>query len=578
MLNKIDKDKIYGKAIVSDYSITNAGKYLLTERGGRSKLTAFSLAEMMVVMLIMSIVLAAMAPIITTRIKADQALKAGEAAAPQEDNNPWKWVEGSDTDAYSQASRNMIGQTAAEEDDGDAMLILNKGKDDKDDILFKNSNGQFGHLDMRLSQKGIILGDTTADSRKTGGVSIGFSNALGVDNYTSSSIILGYNNSVNNSSSIAIGSYNTTLNYSGVAIGTWNTAGNNAYIFGSNNTTKQSGCSGYIIGGSNTNNSGSYYIFGARNVADGKSGYAVGASNKLNGSNEMALGHENTVNGNYNGDAKCYAFGYKNTAVGNFAMAIGMENEASSNTLAMGMGSKASAIGAVAIGIEYFGRQDNSTTASGSYSTAIGYRSLSSGKYSLALGNYAHATGESSIVICTNDSAVYMPDGNTPLPYSGVAHGKRSVAIGYKAQAANDYDFVLGCDQHNVKIPGTLTVNGTKVTSDKRLKYIKGENKNGLDAIKKMKIYDFTFKKDENKEPRVGVIAQELQKILPDAVKKGSDGFLTIRIDDIIYTLVNAVKELDRKVSELTQTLKQVQAEQKRINQRLDTLEQKSVH
>ncbi len=215
---------LFFKKVKNEFSLRQINCY------SGCKFHAFSLAEMMVVMLIMSIVLAAMAPMITTRIKADQALKAGEAAAPQEDNNPWKWVEGSDTDAYSQASRNMIGQTAAEEDDGDAMLIINKGKDDKNDILFKNSNGIVGRLDMwnlYSDDKGLILGATTTDTnKKRGSISIGFNNALGGKYDTYDSVILGYKNSINNNSvdytsSIAIGMRNTTTStsYPAIAIG-----------------------------------------------------------------------------------------------------------------------------------------------------------------------------------------------------------------------------------------------------------------------------------------------------------------------------------------------------------------------
>ena len=65
-----------------------------------------------------------------------------------------------------------------------------------------------------------------------------------------------------------------------------------------------------------------------------------------------------------------------------------------------------------------------------------------------------------------------------------------------------------------------------------------------------------------------GVIAQDLQKVFPDAVKKGVDGFLTIRMEDMFYAVINAIKELDIKY----------QAQEKRINElekRIDKLEAK---
>ena len=104
--------------------------------------------------------------------------------------------------------------------------------------------------------------------------------------------------------------------------------------------------------------------------------------------------------------------------------------------------------------------------------------------------------------------------------------------------------------------------------SDRRLKYVGKENTSGLDKIRQLKVFNYTFKKDTKKEPHVGVIAQDLQKIFPNAVKKGADGFLTIRMEDMFYAVINAIKELDAKY----------QAQEKRINElekRIEKLEAK---
>ena len=105
--------------------------------------------------------------------------------------------------------------------------------------------------------------------------------------------------------------------------------------------------------------------------------------------------------------------------------------------------------------------------------------------------------------------------------------------------------------------------------SDRRLKYVSKENTSGLDKIRQLKVFNYTFKKDTTKTPHVGVIAQDLQKVFPNAVKKGTDGFLTIRMEDMFYAVINAIKELDAKY----------QAQEKRINElekRVEKLEAKS--
>ena len=71
-------------------------------------------------------------------------------------------------------------------------------------------------------------------------------------------------------------------------------------------------------------------------------------------------------------------------------------------------------------------------------------------------------------------------------------------------------------------------------------------------------MFDYTFKKDENKTPRVGVMAQDLEKIFPNAVTKGDDGYLRIRMEDMFYAVVNAVKQLDKLVQEVVEDVKEL--------------------
>ena len=81
-------------------------------------------------------------------------------------------------------------------------------------------------------------------------------------------------------------------------------------------------------------------------------------------------------------------------------------------------------------------------------------------------------------------------------------------------------------------------------------------------------MFNYTFKKDTTKTPHVGVIAQDLQKVFPNAVKKGADGFLTIRMEDMFYAVINAIKELDSRMTAL-------EKENKELKARLDRLEAK---
>ena len=53
----------------------------------------------------------------------------------------------------------------------------------------------------------------------------------------------------------------------------------------------------------------------------------------------------------------------------------------------------------------------------------------------------------------------------------------------------------------------------------------------------------------------VGVIAQEVQKVLPEIVAEQTDGYLAVRYEKICTILIEAVKELTKKVEELEKKL-----------------------
>jgi len=162
----------------------------------------------------------------------------------------------------------------------------------------------------------------------------------------------------------------------------------------------------------------------------------------------------------------------------------------------------------------------------------------------------------------------------------GKANAWQAGRLGYGSYGAFFFlDMGDGNDQAQVNSSVNSNINAMIARfSDRRLKYVGSENKSGLEKIKQLKVFNYTFKKDSKKTPRVGVMAQDLQKVFPDAVTKGKDGFLMIRMEDMFYAVVNAVKELDAKITvilsetknlktQLTEILKQVQDDRKILKQ-----------
>ena len=54
-----------------------------------------------------------------------------------------------------------------------------------------------------------------------------------------------------------------------------------------------------------------------------------------------------------------------------------------------------------------------------------------------------------------------------------------------------------------------------------------------------------------NEGVHTGVIAQEIEAILPECIKVSEKGAKTVNSDPILWALVNAVKELSAKVTAL---------------------------
>lgn len=87
--------------------------------------------------------------------------------------------------------------------------------------------------------------------------------------------------------------------------------------------------------------------------------------------------------------------------------------------------------------------------------------------------------------------------------------------------------------------------------SDIRLKENLSVSAVGLDDILKIQSYNYTFKTDNNKSPHVGIIAQDLKDIFLNAVQTAQDGYYRIRLDDMFFAMINAIKTLAVKVEKL---------------------------
>ena len=103
-----------------------------------------------------------------------------------------------------------------------------------------------------------------------------------------------------------------------------------------------------------------------------------------------------------------------------------------------------------------------------------------------------------------------------------------------------------------------LAKNGTSWTSnsDETLKNITGTIQDGLAKVLSLRAAEFTWKDDKTNTPQVGLIAQDVQKILPQIVKSNKDGHLGVSYTEVIPLLVAGIQELSATVTNLQAKLK----------------------
>jgi hypothetical protein len=89
--------------------------------------------------------------------------------------------------------------------------------------------------------------------------------------------------------------------------------------------------------------------------------------------------------------------------------------------------------------------------------------------------------------------------------------------------------------------------NSWSTASDVRLKDVGGRIDNALDAVDSLSAVRYQLKSGDGID-RVGLLANEVQKVLPEAVDEGEDGMLSMRYTDVIPLLVAAVQELKQRI------------------------------
>ena len=298
---------------------------------------------------------------------------------------------------------------------------------------------------------------------------------------------------------------------------------------------------------------------GFRNTASGGSSVALGNYNYATGDATIALGKENWAQG-----ASTVAIGFKNHAAGDGSVALGQENiawgttnftagyqnKAGDTNASIGTAGSATAMGT---GTKASGRSsftsNNNTTASNHASAALGLSTTADNFGMLAIGvNNASGIGDTTIDP-DNYGGYFYADGAYTGTTAGVAfvigNGDLDTSNGLAGNNPSNA-FVVNYDG-SATLSGDLTIN-----SDARLKSSIISLGNTLAKLLLIDGKSYTTKTNESKS-KIGLLAQDVQKVFPELVKTTNDKNKTLSVNyqGLIPVLINAIKEQQKQIKEL---------------------------
>jgi hypothetical protein len=279
-------------------------------------------------------------------------------------------------------------------------------------------------------------------------------------------------------------------------------------------------------------------------TASGTSSTAMGVGTTASGNfGSTAMGENTTASG-----TSSTAMGIQTRAIGELSTAMGGYTTASGyNSTAMGRQTSASGYYSTAMG--------EGTTAIGSVSTAMGRRTTASGSRSTAMGISTTASDYGSLVIGQyNSSGSTVTSNATSFDTANTAF-----VIGNGVDGSTRSDAFKVMFNGDATLSNDLTVEGDIViSSDARLK----ANIVSLGAtLARLLLIDgktYTMKKDGKQ--KIGVLAQDIQKVFPELVSTDDRDMLAVNYQGLVPVLINALKEQDGKMKEQEKRLERLEA------------------
>jgi len=186
-------------------------------------------------------------------------------------------------------------------------------------------------------------------------------------------------------------------------------------------------------------------------------------------------------------------------------------------------------------GVNTSGNQNTSGNATTATNLTAGSKTIAG---NLTVGN----TTNSSIVMVDTD------EGNRSIHCNSQRVGFLNQAGGWSAYSIDSGQWQ--CDS-GLYVTGAITATGNITAySDRRLKTNIELIPNSIDKIKK--INGYTFNRTDMEGKHTGVIAQEVEKVLPEVVVEDEDGMKSVAYGNMVGLLIEAIKDQQKQIDNLT--------------------------
>jgi len=201
----------------------------------------------------------------------------------------------------------------------------------------------------------------------------------------------------------------------------------------------------------------------------------------------------------------------------------------------------------------FFGTDAGSNNTTGEHNTFIG---RSAGKSNVSgSGNVFLGASAGDCDPTDKSNQLFIDNSNTPTPLVWGDFANKDIVIygGFKAIASYS-------------------------SSDKRWKKNIKPLESSLDKISNLKGVSYEWKTDEYPDvgmtegKQIGLIAQEVEEVLPELVSEDKDGYKAVSYTKLTAVLVEAVKELKIQNQAQKETLKKQQAEIQELRLMIEAL------